>query len=26
MGQDFASIKLDKIELNVPVDEKIFKM
>lgn len=26
MGQDFAAIKLDKIELNVPVDEKIFKM
>jgi hypothetical protein len=26
MGQDFASVKLDKIELNVTIDEKIFKM
>jgi opacity protein-like surface antigen len=26
MGQLFIEIKLDKIELNVPVDEKIFKM
>ncbi len=26
MGQDFASIKLDKIELNVTIDESIFKM
>lgn len=26
MGQDFASIKLDKVELNVKIDENIFKM
>ncbi len=25
MGQEFASIKLDKIELDVPIDEKIFQ-
>ncbi len=26
MGQPYQSIKLEKIELNVPVDEGIFKM